>query len=316
MARSARAVLPIDLLALVSYNGKVYPNEARPRELLGAVDPTPNPIETAFEQWFSFATRRNAWISASRRRLLGLVSARRRGGRQAWEIDCLIDTTAARDAVSGLLECAMRAAGRSAAEKVFLRLSANSPLLPVVMNAGFTAYQSERLYAGSALAVAGEEVPLRPFTQQDLYPAYRLYNATMPERTRRAEGSTFGEWQAAQEKHWLKAGAQLVLESEGGLAAEVRVGRLPHGLLAEIIAGAPAIEDTRGLLATAVKAAGSGLGRLMVLVPESAPAIASQLEDLGFDVREEFICLMARTTRLARMPKLAPQPIPNGAVIT
>jgi hypothetical protein len=316
MARSARAVLPIDLLALVSYNGKVYPNEARPRELIGAADPTPNPIETAFDQWFSFATRRNAWISASRQRLLGLVSARRRGGRQAWELDCLIDTTSARDAVPGLLDCAMRAAGKSGAEKVFLRLGSNCPLLPVVINAGFTAYGSERLYAGSALAVTGEEAPVRPFSQQDLYPAYRLYNATMPERVRRAEASTFGEWQAAQERQWLKGGSQLVMESDGELSAQVRAGRLPHGLLVEVVADARASDQTRGLLAAAVSAAGSSLGRLMVLVPESSTGLAGRLEELGLEPREEFVCLMARTTRVARIPQMVPQAIPNGAVIT
>ena len=314
--RSARAVLPIDLLALVSYNGRVYPNEARPRELVGAVDPSPNPIETAFDQWFSFATRRNAWISASRQRLLGLVSARRRGGRQAWEIDCLIDTTATRDAVPGLIECAMRAGGKAGAEKVFLRLGSSSTLLPVVMNAAFTAYSSERLYVGSGLAVNGAGTTVRPFSQQDLYPAYRLYNAVMPERTRRAEASTFGEWQAAQERHWLKGGVQFVLDKDAALAAHVRAGRLHHGLLVEVVANADGLTHTRALLAAAVAAVGQGAPRVMVLVPESAAGLASRLEDLGFEPRDEFITLMARTTRVARMPRMVPQAIPNGVVTT
>jgi hypothetical protein len=316
MARSARAVLPIDLLALVSYNGKVYPNEARPRELVGASDLAPNAIETAFEQWFSFATRRNAWISASRQRLLGLVSARRRGGRQAWEIDCLIDTTAKSDAVPGLIDCALRAGGKAGAEKLFLRMSSISPLLPVVINAGFTAYCSERLYAGSALALRAAPLPVRPFSQADLYPAFRLYNSVMPERCRRAEATTFGEWQAGQEKHWLKGGAQLALDGEGVLAGHIRASRLPHGTLVDLVADEGAVAETEGLLAAAVEATGHGAPRIMVLVPESAVGIALRLEDLGFEAREEFIGLMARTTRVARLPKLMPAAIPNAAVIT
>ena len=65
-----------------------------------------------------------------------------------------------------------------------------------------------------------------------------------------------------------------------------------------------------------MKAAGSGLGRLMVLVPESEAGLSSRLEDMGLEPREEFVCLMARTTRVARMPRMVPKAIPNGAVIT
>lgn len=315
MAVSARTVMPFDLLALVSYKDKVYPNEARPRERIGAADPTPNAIETAVEQWFSFATRRNAWISARRQRLLGLVSARRRGGRRAWEIDCLIDTTARMDAVPGLLECAIRAGGKAGAEKIFLRLGADSPLLPVVMSAGFTAYALERLYVGSSLALRPAELPVRPFTQQDLYPAFRLYSSVVAERTRWAEAATFGEWQAAQETQWLKGGVRLAMDGSGALAAYAGAARLPHGIQTEVVAGQEALEVTDGLLAAAVGSVGPG-GPVMVLLPEWATGIARRLEELGFEGRQDFASLVCRTTRLARLPKLVPAAIPNGAVIT
>ncbi len=317
MVRSARTVLPIDLLALVSYRDKVYPNEARPRERLGAADPTPNPVTTGFDQWFSFATRRNAWISARRQRLLGLVSARRRGGRQAWEIDCLIDTTITYEAVPGLLDCAIEAGGRSGAEKIFLRLGADSPLLPVVIRAGFSAYRSEYLYVGSSLAVSGkQDLPLRPFSQPDMYPAYLLYNRVLPERSRRAEAATFGEWQAARERHWLKDGAQLVLENEGALSAHVSASRLQHGVLVDIVADKDGVPHSEGLVAAALAAVGPGGGPVMVLVSESDIGVASRLADLGFEARHEFMSLMCRTTRVARLPKLVPAAIPIGAVIT
>lgn len=309
-------MLPTDLLALVSYNGKVYPNEARPRERVGSSEPQSNPIETAIEQWLSFAVRRNAWISSRRQRLLGLVSARRRGGRLAWEIDCLIDTTPGRGAVPGLLECAIRAGGKAGAEKLFLRLNANSPLLPVAMNAGFSAYCSERLYVGSALALPEQPgLTLRRFSQADQYPAFRLYDCLLPERTRRAEAATFGEWQAAQERNWYKGGAELVLDGEGALLAHVRAGRLPHGILVDVRAATEAIGLAPGMFRAAVDAVG-GTGPVMTLVHEADIGLASRLEDLGFEAREEFFSLMCRTTRVARLPKLVPASIPNGAVIT
>jgi hypothetical protein len=314
--RNARGVLPIDIPALVSHNGKVYPNEARPRECLGLADPAPNPLETALDHWLSFATRRNAWISARRQRLLGLVSARRRGGRQAWEIDCLIDTTPARNAVPGLLECAIQGGGRAGAEKIFLRLSASSPLLPIVMNAGFSAYCEERLYVGSALALEAGDVPLRPFSQADQYPAYRLYNCVLPERRRRAESATFGEWQAAQERRWLRGGIELVLDGEGAIAAHVRAARLPQGVLVDVIADQAALVHAPAMIDAAVKAARPPHGPILILVGEHDGGLAARLVELGFEMRDEFFSLMARTTRVARLPKLAPAAIANAAVTT
>jgi hypothetical protein len=315
MAR-ARPVLPIDLPALVAYRGKVYPNEARPRERIGAGEVTPNPIETALDQWLSFATRRNAWISAHRQRLLGLVSARRRGGRRAWEIDCLIDTTPGHNAVPGLIDCAVQAGGRAGAEKIFLRLNVNSPLLPVVINAGFSAYDSERLYVGSALALAGAEAPVRPFSQPDQYPAYRLANCTAPERVRWAEAATFGEWQAAQERIWTKAGAQLVMDAEGGLSAHVKAARLPHGVAVDVTADRAGLDVLQGLMHAAVRAVGPVTGPVMVLVHDSDFALATRLADLGFEPRDEFVSLLCRTARPAKLPRLVPATIPKGAVIT
>jgi hypothetical protein len=313
---SARPVLPTDLLALVSYNGKVYPNEARPRERIGAADITPNPLETALEQWLPLTNRRTVWINARRQRLLGLVSARHRGGRQAWEIDCLIDTTPVRDEVLGPVERAVQAAGEAGAEKIFLRLDAGSPLLAVVAKVGFAAYSAEQLYVGEKPRSVAETLSLRPFSQQDQYPAFRLYNCLVPERHRRAEAATFGEWQAAQERHWLKGGVRFVIEKEGALIADIKASRLPQGTLIDIIADQAALAQTGGLIAAAAQAVGYDQGPLMLLVPDSAADLARRLSDLGFSPRQEFACLMCRTARVAHLPKMAPAAIPKGAVIT
>src|SRR5437879_2526456 len=129
---SPRRMLPIDLLALMSRDGQALHNEAEPFERLGAPEGAPNRIGTAIEPWFSFATGRHAWISARRGRLLGLVSARRRGGRSVWEIDSLIDNTPGLDAIPGLLACATGEAGRAGVDKLFARVAADSPHLPLL----------------------------------------------------------------------------------------------------------------------------------------------------------------------------------------
>src|SRR5688572_31458810 len=101
----------------------------------------------------AFAKSRGTWLTTRRGRMQGLIGARQRGGRQAWEVDYLIDTSEGAAVTVDLLECALAEAGRSGAEKLFLRLAANSGLLPVAMEAGFLGFREEVLYAG---------LPLRP----------------------------------------------------------------------------------------------------------------------------------------------------------
>src|SRR5437763_1662541 len=93
---TARPVRPTDLVALVSFDGRVYPNEAHTWDRLGRATESPRLLESAIEQWFSFATGRHTWISIQGQTIRGVVSARHRGSRLAWEVDCLI--VAAEDA--------------------------------------------------------------------------------------------------------------------------------------------------------------------------------------------------------------------------
>ena len=197
-----RTVRPTDLVALVAYDGKVYPNEAITLDRLGTEPSSPHPIETALEQWFSFATGRHTWISVRGATLRGLASARKRGSKAAWEMDCLID--AADDdpgVLLSLLDQVTRDAGRAKAEKVFLRVSANSDVVSVACRAGFTTVVVERLLWIEDPERAGRraaDVPgLRRWVRTDTYPAFRLYTRWAPEQVRRLEAPTFREWQAA-----------------------------------------------------------------------------------------------------------------------
>src|SRR3989304_233436 len=204
MTKEARPVLPTDLLALVTYQGRSYRNEAWPRERVGAAE-SQGPLGLVLAKFLAFARGRSAWISVRRQRLRGLVGARRRGGRQAWEVDYLIDATPAQDAAAGLLEAAAAGVGRAGAEKLFLRLAADSELLPVVLDAGFIAYQEETLYARAARPEAEPALTaLRPVQPADSYLLFRLYNATTPESTRRAGGGPLGRGDPPPERGWLE----------------------------------------------------------------------------------------------------------------
>ena len=75
---------------------------------------------------------------------------------------------------------------------------------------------------------------MRHTTAADSYPLYRLYNATTPESSRRYEAATYTEWQASQERHWLKNGVELVCEQDGALQASVQASRFNHGVMLDL----------------------------------------------------------------------------------
>lgn len=301
----ARPILPTDLLALVSYNGRHYPNQAWTRERLGSAEPSSLKLGVALDQFLVFARGRSAWISVRRQRLRGLVGARTRGDRQAWEIDYLIDATTEIEALPGLLECAVMDVGRSGGEKLFVRLPGGCDLLRTVVDTGFIAHREESLYARVGLPAAGETVALRPMTPGDSYPAYRLYNATTPGVTRRNEAATFSEWHASQERRWLRGGVQLVGERNGQIEAHVRAARLAQGVAVEVLADGEARKDLAALIAAGVEAVG-GRGLPVFMLTPSAYGFGAHLEELGFSLQDEYVSLLRRTTRPVVMPKLSP----------
>lgn len=302
-----RSVLPTDLLALVSYAGRSYRNEAWTRERVGAEE-SQNTLGMVLDQFLAFARGRSAWISVRRQRLQGLVGARRRGGRQAWEIDYLIDATPRHEVVSGLLDCAIGEVGRGGAEKLFLRLATDSELLPVIREAGFIPYQEEVLYARAGRPDAETpDMGLRTVAPSDAYLLYRFYNLTTPESTRRSEAATYNEWHAAQERHWLgKNAVQLVQEEKGEVLAWAKAARLHQGVALELMVGEGAMAQTQDVVEAAIKAVEPNGAPVFTLIPRTAESLARRVEAAGFEPRDEFVCLMRRTTRPQALPKLVP----------
>jgi hypothetical protein len=315
----ARTVRPTDLVALVSFDGRIFPNEAKTRDRLGREESSPSPLESALEQWFSFATGRHTWISVRGSTLRGLISARRRSAKAAWEIDCLINAAGDEALCMSLLDHVSEEAGREGAEKIFLRLNADSPVGPIARRAGFVPLAAETGYVHHgpvssaqsdrpAVADAAENstLSLRRRSRGDAYALFQLYNASVPESVRRAEAATFAEWLAAQERHWLtRRSAQLVLGRDGYLGAWIRTGAdgdigrfdvLVHpremGLLEPL------------LLAALARLQGQGI--LLTLVREYEEPLARLLSRLGFETKGQYVVMAKRTTVLVKTPRLAP----------
>jgi len=313
MVADARALLPLDLLALMAHgSSSSYENQAWPRERLGT-RPTQTALSVLRDQLLALGKQRSAWVSVKRQRLQALVGARHRGGRQAWEIDYLIDCCGDEALFSELLTQAVQAAGEAGAEKLFLRLAADSDLLAPAREAGLTPYQEETLYLlNGALAPGPSEC--RPATPADSYPLFRLYTACTPEPVRRHEAVTYSEWQAAMERRWLRNGVQIVIERDGALKALARASRLAQGILFDLTMGAEAAPDAMGLMAAAMQSldGGAASGPMLALVPAFDEGLARRLEDAGFEVAGEFVSLVRRTTRPLSLPKAVPAVAKNA----
>jgi hypothetical protein len=303
---TVRALLPTDFPALLAHPGLSGENAAYPRERLGAAEAQAT-LSVMTDQLRAFARQRRAWVSVRRQRLQGLVGARRRGGNAAWEIDYLVDCTPDQAVTAALLESATAHAGKDGAHKIFLRLPFESDLLHPVLEAGFSAYLEESLYArqgaaGSAAAPEG----LRQASPSDSYPAFRLYCEAVPENVRRFEAATFEEWHAAQERHWQRNGHQLVIEREGRLQAQIRACRLPQGLMLDVLVGAGATDDLVALVDAAARAADAASGPAFVLLPQAAEGMGAALEGAGFSRREDYVSLVRRTAKPLTLPRKVP----------
>ena len=309
---SARTVRPTDLAALVSYDGHVYPNAALTRDRIGT-ETSAHPLETALEQWFSFATGRHTWISIKGATLRGLASARRRDSKAVWEVDCLIDAAHDDDSVlSGLLDQVVTDAARGGAEKIFLRVQADSPVVEAAVRCGFAPYLNELLFAAQAPKTAdspADQHKLRRWSRSDAYPTFRLYNRWAPETVRRVEAATFREWQHARERVSPKRGMQQrVIELNGQVAGWLRtaadgeIGRFD--LMAD-----PADADLLKALIDGALERLSEQSALFTLVPQFATSLSRRLEERGFSDVGEYAVLARRTTKPVELPQLAPTPI-------
>ncbi len=315
---SVRTVRPTDLVALVAYDGRVYPNEAVTRDRIGT-ETSPHPLEAALEQWFSFATGRHTWISVKGATLRGLVSARRRGSKAAWEVDCLID--AAEDdpgVLMSLLDQVASDAGRAGAEKVFLRVASGSDVVKTACSSGFSAYLTERLLAArgprQVAATEGREAfgpnsgqGLRRWGRVDAYPTFRLYNRWTPEPVRRVEAATFREWLAARERVSPPRGTrQWVIERDSRIAGWLRTAAVGELGRFDLMAD-PSAPDLPDLLLDAALARLEEQSALFSLVPEFAMALCERLEHRGFVQQGEFVVLARPTVLPVPVPELAPR---------
>ncbi len=292
----ARYPLPTDLVALMTHDGRVYPNEAKTWDRMGAGNGGPHPLGTALEQWLSFATGKHTWVSVRGATIRGLISARRRAKRTAWEVDCLINADDDPSVAHSLLERMAAGTAKEGAERIFLRLAAESPMVEIARSVGFFAYAHETLYRADEPAPTPDPgLPLRSASKADAFGIYQLYNAVTPASVRAIEGATFREWQAAREP-WGGNPSDLVLEEEGIITACLRL--LPGNESRFSLLIHPQRRDPKAFLETAL-ARLKGSRPVLCLAPSRGDSLSRLLHRLAFSPVEDYVVMAKRTARLA-----------------
>ena len=316
---SARHPLPTDIVALV-FDGRVYPNEAKPLESLGTNERA-HPLEDAFEQWFSFATGKHTWVSVRGATIRGLISARSRAKRSAWEVDALIDADEDKGIALSLFSRMVAGVAKQRAERIFLRLDSESHLVQTAREAGFFPYARETLYErqgntdgpnvdGKTADGVIAENDLRPRVKGDLFGVFQLYNQSVPANVRAIEGATFREWQAAQES-WGTRPTDFLTEEDGIITAWLRVAGGQIGRFG-ILNGSGKLGHDELVRIALVRLNQSQ--RVQTLVRDDNQGFASVLERFGFSPHGTYTLMAKRlvdpTEELA--PEAASTAVPVG----
>ena len=158
------------------------------------------------EALFPQHQRRCTLIEWNGTHLQALGSVRVRSSPKAWEIDRIHLNDGADRMAAELLERLTQWVGQRGAERVFLRVPKESPLIESAQLVGFSTYLCEYLVQGEAgqvrsgYDVLGEPELLRLCQPHEEYDLFQLYCTSTPASVRSALGITFDQWRDAQDR--------------------------------------------------------------------------------------------------------------------
>ena len=315
----AHAPRPADLVALVTFDGEVYENQAVTRERLARPTAAPHPLNAAIEQWLG--RRRRTWIDVRGRQIDGIATARDLSSRRAWVIDTLVNASAAQhdNVIGALLRQAVGAAVGQRVTHILLRIAVDAPALPEALRAGFKPALSERLWSGptsqmlSCSRAEAPDVSVREVREQDAFALFQLYNRALPIDGRQALALTLEEWQDVQERRWLGRGRREYVAvsgspGEGGVRICAALRLAPGGDVAQfdLLADADGVDGAAALLDVAAEQL-SGDGRVLALAPRCAAPLEGLLRERGLEEGPQYALLSRRTTeRSAERTRVAP----------
>ena len=238
-----------------------------------------------------------------------------RSGKKSWEVSHLYAAPDSDGALMALLEQTSAASAYGGAERVFLRVEADSDIIPAARRAGFFPCFRETLYrrqtsgleTGRGLFDAdSHSVRRRPEHDHALF---RIYNETTPLKARQLVGMTLEQWKDSREPA-VGRPKERALELDGAvrgwLGTSVRsgVGRI------EIMLHPDYTALTSDLVDSGLRSLAEAMS-VVAVVPEYVPILGGALEERGFRSEGEFatlvksIALMERQAAVARTSLVA-----------
>jgi hypothetical protein len=301
----AHTVRPTDLVALVTFDGEVFANQAVTREHLVRPSQAPHPIGAAIEQWLGLG--RQTWVEVRGRQIEGIATARELAD-GVWQIDTLVDASTPESAIgeevlATLLRKAVDAARERRVTHVLLRTRLEGPAHVAAMHAGFGRITVERVYRGALGIEGAPDIEVRAATPQDDLARFQLFNRSLPLDARQAVAATLDEWKRTRERRWLGRGSsEWVAVRDGAVVGALALN--PAMPVAQLEAELEAEGVTTELVLTALLAAAAealaaqheAAPPVLVVVGATSPA-SSILEVGGFELDSEYALLCHRTTR-------------------
>lgn len=310
-----REARPLDLVALVTFDGEVAENQAVTRDRLGRPPEAPHPLSAAIEHWLGRG--RHTWVSLRGRELRGIATARdltprswgigrlRRssGVGRAWEIDALIDAdagwiTGETSVLADLLRQAGAAATNDRVSHVLLRTRWDSPAAREAQRVGFRFARLERLWTGTLDGEANEakaEIEVREACEADEMALFQLYNRATPVETRAVLAMTLDEYRALRERRWAgRHPAVLVATGEDRIVGSLRFNAGAKLAQFELFVD-PGSPGAAGALLDAARPLHGA--SVVTLVDASAGAVESLLRRRALEPSEEYALLCRRSMR-------------------
>lgn len=281
-----RKIRPTDLVALATFEGRRYPNLARTRSKLDRDHTFGLSVGTLIEQWISSETRHTV-VAMRGLAMDGLVSARHRGGRSAWEIDALVVAarTGGEALIGPLVTEVSEEAATAGVRTVFLRVAHESPDIMALRRSGFMPYLTETLMRLPPRPEAPDfpEPPGRTRrTAQHDQDLFRLYNHVTPVAVRAVEGMTIEEWKESRDSAAGRS-QQYVWTDADRLWGWLQVDRDRGRTHLRLQCDADHEGSIRGIAAAALSLVPRRT-LAMALVPDYQPAIQRILgQDFGFE---------------------------------
>ncbi len=266
-------------------------------------------LSDAFQRRILASSGWRALVCVENGRVGAVVALRTRSGSRSWEVSHLYAAPGSEAATIRLLEQASAASARGGAERVFLRVEADSDIIPAARRAGFFPCHRETLYRGRPLVsksgkglfdADSHSVKRRAEHDHELF---RIYNETTPLRARQLVGMTMERWKDSRERPMGRS-RERTLQLEGAVIGWLRTsarfgtGRIEMTLRPNYLALTPDILDYALASLTKTKS-------VFVLAPEYVPLLGGALEERGFRPEREFAVLVKSVARMERQPAAA-----------